>query len=50
MPGQEQPRAQPDGEPNIAPLTPTEDYLGPPGDDPTDLLDGYPDMPKFPRR
>jgi putative DNA primase/helicase len=28
----------------------TEDYLGPPGDDPTDLLDGYPDIPGFRRR
>ena len=35
------------GEKSAAPPLATEDYLGPPGDDPADLLDGYPDMPHF---
>jgi putative DNA primase/helicase len=43
-------RVQPDGEPKIAPLTPTEDFLGPVGDDPNDFLDGYPDIPECLRR
>jgi hypothetical protein len=38
------------GEKSAAPPLATEDYLSPPGDDATDLLDGYPDMPKFLRR
>ena len=51
--GQEQPLVQPKGEPNLAPpasIVATEDYLGPVGDRPTDLLDGYPDIPECLRR
>ena len=44
------PHLPPNGAEPCAPALAIDDYLGPPGDDPTDFLDGYPDMPEFLRR